>query len=187
MHQTLVTNIRWYWCSCESESHSVMSDSLWPHEIFQARILEWVDYSFSSGSSQPRNQTWVFCIAGWFFTNWAIREAQWCSWLVSNCDTCSNGLAFPGGSVVKNLPARQEMRIWSVVWEGPLEKEMATHSRILAWQIPWIEEPGGLQSMGSQRVPHDFRTKQHQQQQNDESRGGGRDGSGVKESTPRTS
>ena len=55
---------------------------------------------------------------------------------------------FPGGSVAKNLPAKQETWDWSLGWEDPLEKEMATHSSILAWQIPWTEEPGGLQSMG---------------------------------------
>ena len=56
---------------------------------------------------------------------------------------------------VKNLPAVQETRVQSLVWEDPLEKEMATHSSILAWKISWTEEPGGLQSMGSQRVGHD--------------------------------
>ena len=50
----------------------------------------------------------------------------------------------------------QEMRVRTLDWEEPLEKEMATHSIILAWRIPWTEEPGGLQSMGLQRVkPHD--------------------------------
>ena len=56
---------------------------------------------------------------------------------------------------VKNLPAVQETRVRSLGWEHPLEKEMATHSSILAWKILWTEEPGGLQSMGSQRVGHD--------------------------------
>ena len=56
---------------------------------------------------------------------------------------------------VKNLPAVQETRVQSLGWEDPLEKEMATHSSILAWKISWTEEPGGLQSMGSQRVGHD--------------------------------
>ena len=63
---------------------------------------------------------------------------------------------FPGDSVVKNLPAKQEMWAVSLGREDPLEKEMATHSSILAWRIPWPEEPGGLQSMGSQRVGHDL-------------------------------
>ena len=53
--------------------------------------------------------------------------------------------------MVKNLPTMQEILIQSLVWEDPLEKEMVTHFSIFAWEIPWIEEPGGLQSMGSQK------------------------------------
>ena len=56
---------------------------------------------------------------------------------------------------VQRLPARQEPQIRSLGQEDPLEKEMATHSSILVWKIPWMEEPGGLQSMGSKRVGHD--------------------------------
>ena len=57
--------------------------------------------------------------------------------------------------VVKNLPAMQETWVQSLGQEDPLEKGMATHSSIRAWEIPWTEEPGGLQSMGLQRVRHD--------------------------------
>ena len=53
---------------------------------------------------------------------------------------------------VKNLPAMQQTQVRSLGWEELLEKGMATHSNILAWRIPWTEEPGGMQSMGSQRV-----------------------------------
>ena len=53
---------------------------------------------------------------------------------------------------VKRLPAMQGTQVLSLGWEDPLEKEMATHSSILAWEIPWTEEPGGLQSMGSQEL-----------------------------------
>ena len=56
---------------------------------------------------------------------------------------------------VKHLPALWETRVRSLGQQDPLEKEMATHSSILAWKIPWTEEPGGLQSMGSPRVGHD--------------------------------
>ena len=56
---------------------------------------------------------------------------------------------------VKRLPAMRKTWVQSLGQEDPLEKEMATHSRTLAWKIPWMEEPGGLQSMGSQRVGHD--------------------------------
>ena len=73
-----------------------------------------------------------------------------------------------GGSVVKNPPANagdSETQVQSLGQEDPLEKEMATHSHILAWEIPWTEMPGGLQSKGLQRVGHDLVTKQQQQQQ----------------------
>ena len=66
-------------------------------------------------------------------------------------------LGFPGGLAVKNLPAMQELQetwVQSLGREDPLEKEMATHSSSLAWENPHTEEPGGLQSMGSQRVGH---------------------------------
>ena len=56
---------------------------------------------------------------------------------------------------VKNLPAMQETWVGSLGWEDPLEKGKATHSNILAWRIPWTEEPGRAQSMASQRVGHD--------------------------------
>ena len=60
---------------------------------------------------------------------------------------------FPIAQTVKNLPAMQETRVRSLGWEDPLEK--ASHSSILTWRIPWIEEPGGLESVGLQRVRHD--------------------------------
>ena len=63
-------------------------------------------------------------------------------------------MGFPGGSVIKNLPAMQEMQVGSLGRDDPLERGMATHSSILAWRIPWTEEPGGLQSIGSQGVGH---------------------------------
>ena len=56
---------------------------------------------------------------------------------------------------VKNLPAVRETWVRSLGWEDPLEKEMAAHSSILAWKIPWMVEPGGVPSMGSYRVGHD--------------------------------
>ena len=57
--------------------------------------------------------------------------------------------------MIKSLPAMQEMQFQSLGWEDPLEEEMAIYSSILAWEIPWTEEPGRLQAMGSQRVGHD--------------------------------
>ena len=69
-------------------------------------------------------------------------------------------LDFPHGLVVENTPAMQERQVQSLGWEDLLEKEMATHSSLPAWRIPWTEELGGLQSMGSQRVRQDSATKQ---------------------------
>ena len=65
----------------ESENHSVVYDSLWPmdytvHGILQAKIMEWIAFPFSRGSSQPSDWTQVSCIAGGFFNSWATREAQ---------------------------------------------------------------------------------------------------------------
>ena len=75
--------------------------------------------------------------------------------------------SFPGGSVIKKkkkirLPV-QETRVQPLEWEDPQEKEMATHSSIPAWEIPWTEEPGGLQSVGLQRVGQDLASRQQQQ------------------------
>ena len=67
------------------------------------------------------------------------------SWLV----------ALLGAQMVKNLPAMQETEVQSLGQEDAPEEGMATHSTLLAWRIPWTEEPGGLQSMGSQTVRHD--------------------------------
>ena len=70
---------------------------------------------------------YFFCLMFWFF----------------GCKACEI-LGLPGGSVVKNPPAIQETWVRSLGWDDPLEKEMATHSSILAWEIPWTDEPGGL-------------------------------------------
>ena len=68
-------------------------------------------------------------------------------------------VAFLVAQVVKNPPAMWETWVWSLGWEDPLEEGMATHSSILAWRIPWTEEPGGLQFMGSWRAGHNWANK----------------------------
>ena len=67
-------------------------------------------------------------------------------------------MGFPVAQTVKNVTALQETRVWSLGQEDPLEKGIATHSSILAWRSPWTEEPGGLQSMGSQTAEDDWVT-----------------------------
>ena len=67
-------------------------------------------------------------------------------------------MGFPGATAVKNRPVMQKTQetwVKSLGGEDPLEEDMATHSSILAWEIPWTEQPGGLRSLGSQRVGHD--------------------------------
>ena len=103
------------------------------------RILEWVTYPFFSGSSPPRNWTKVSCIAGGFFTNWAVLS------VLEQYSRC-------------HLPM-QEMQVCSLGQEYLLEEEMAIHFSILAWKIPWTKEPGGLQSMELQRIGHDWATQ----------------------------
>ena len=66
----------------------------------------------------------------------------------------------------------QEMQVQSLGWEDALEEEMATHSSFIAWEIPWTEEPGGLQSVGSKRVGHDRAIEHHTQMQSSFSRTG---------------
>ena len=137
--------------------------------ILQARILEWLAIPFSRGSSQPRDWTWVSCIAGRFLTDWANREFGFCILTLYPANILkafiSLGSVFIdnfGASLVaqtvKHLFAMQETRVRSLGREDPLEKEMATHSSILTWKIPWTSEPGRLPSMGSQRVGHDWAT-----------------------------
>ena len=72
--------------------------------------------------------------------------------------TLMERLDFPGGSVVKNPLLMQEMWVQSLVQEDPLEKKMATHSSIRAWDIPWTEDPGGLRSLGLQKSQKWLRT-----------------------------
>ena len=81
----------------------------------------------------------------------------WCFYTLWNDPHSKTGYHLsPYKAVNYNLPAMQETRFWSLVQEDPLEKGMPTHPSILAWRMPWTEEPGGLQSMGLQRVGHDW-------------------------------
>ena len=118
------------------------------HGILQARILEWVAISSSRESSQPRDQSHISCMS---------RQILDC------LSHLGNGLWPPiyppraslGAQMVINPPAMQETQVQPQGWEDPPEKGIATHSDVLAWRIPWTEEPGRLQSMGSQRVRQD--------------------------------
>ena len=81
------------------------------------------------------------------------------SWhLVREFEVCHARETYLVAQTVKRLPTMRETWVWSLGWEDLLEKEMAPHSSIRAWKIPWTEEPGRLQSMGSRRVGHDWAT-----------------------------
>ena len=82
------------------------------------------------------------------------------SFLLHPTLSCANCAGFRGQSL-KRLPAMWETWVRSLGWQDPLQKEMAAHSSILAWRIPWMEEPGGIQSTGSQRVGHNWATSLH--------------------------
>ena len=96
------------------------------HGIFQARILEWVAIPYCRGSSCPKDRTCIFCL---------YCPGRWIVYLLSTWGTYTR--------------ETQEVQIWSLGRKDPLELEMTTHSSILAWKIPWTEELGRLQSMGS--------------------------------------
>ena len=97
----------------------------------RCKILKWINYFMQSKYS-------------WAFSPYSLNYME--------------SKEFPGSSDGKESPAMQKMWVRSLSWEDPLEEETVTHSNILAWRIPWTEKPGGLQSLGSQRVRHDWAT-----------------------------
>ena len=111
---------------------------------YQAKIkTEEIDaYSWVKGTNVKKKKNYIFSLP------YDIRESQ----------NHGGTWASLTSQTVKNLLAVQETQAWYLGWDDPLEKGMATYSSILAWRIPWTEEPGGLQSMGSQTVEQDWVT-----------------------------
>ena len=128
------------------------------HGISQTRILEWIAISFSRESFWPSDRTHVCCISRWICYHWDTREALF-------PHPYRFGWASPVAQMVKSPPAMKETWVWPLGQEDPLEKGTATHSSILAWRIPWTEQPGRLQSMGSPRVRHNRVTNTHTSEQ----------------------
>ena len=115
--------------------------------VFFGHIVQQAELPLSGIKSRPS------AVEAWSLNYWIAREVSavgfwWIQFIGLRKHSSISGLlrvflGFSGGSVVKK-PAMQEMQVWSLGWEDPLEEGMATHSSILAWRIPWTEEPGGL-------------------------------------------
>ena len=146
-----------------------MSDSLWPHGLQHARFpclsstpgaysnscrSSWWCHPVISSSVIPFSSCLQFSPSIRVFSNESVLHIRWPKdWSFSF--SISPSLV---AQTVKRLPTMRETWVQSLGWEDLLEKEMATHCSILAWKIPWMEEPGRLQSMGSQRVKHHWAT-----------------------------
>ena len=131
--------------------------SLQPYGPYPARLLcPWDSPGKSTGVDCHALLQGIFLTQGsnlcpLCFMHWQAGSLPLEPPLITEEVTLANSLGFPGGSAVKNLSATQETQVRSLGQEDPLEKEMAIHSSILAWEIPRTEEPGGLQSMGLQK------------------------------------
>ena len=124
---------------------------LWSPVLGQVRIWGCILNALSSSSCLPR---WSPCSMMLYLTYYILTRCHPSAnpfWVLVH-------LTVLVAQRLKRLPAMQEIWVWSLGQEDPLEKEIATHSSILAWRIPWTEEPDGLQSTGSQRVGHDWVT-----------------------------
>ena len=126
--------------------------------IHSAKVMEHLSRKCQGTQKIKKNQT---CPA--FITYWMNNQFQniksfitiLMTFTIANTYTALTKLTCFMAQMVKNLPAMQDTWVRSLVWEGPLEKGMATHSTVLAWRISQTEKPGRLQSMGSQRAGHD--------------------------------
>ena len=134
---------KWKW-SC-----SVISDPHRPHGLQPTRLLHPWDFP---GKSTAVGCHCLLCLWGLHHPNTKTRQKYHTQ--KENYQPLSLGLSL--AQMVRNLPVERETWVWSLCQEDSLEKGMVTHFSILAWRIPWTEEPGGLQSMGSQRVRHDW-------------------------------
>ena len=130
-------------------------DSIWKKEIFFPLKAK---TATTQATCQSDMKSLLSVSFDWL---WNRGVAFWPGYIAHHCFVLVGSFAwgFPGGSTVKYPPAVQRIQVQSLGWEDPLEEGTATHSSILVWRIPWSEEPGGLQSMGSQRVGLDWATE----------------------------
>ena len=131
-----------------------MKDTL----IHSAKVMEHLSRKYQGTQKIKKNQTCPALITYWMnnqFQNIKSFIIILMTFTIANTYTALTTLTCFMAQMVKNLPAMQDTWVRSLVWEGPLEKGMATHSTVLAWRISQTEKPGSLQSMGSQRAGHD--------------------------------
>ena len=140
----------------DSGAHQVPSGSACPPSLSLPHLQGWFWYQI------PYN-----CKKHQAFILWGIRPAEKSSPLFFFFwqQTRPNRASLVA-QMVKNLPAKQETWVWSLGWEDSWRKGLATHSSTLAWRIPWTEEPGGLQSMGSHRLDMTEWLSKHTQRSN---------------------
>ena len=157
---------------------SVVSNSLWPHGLQHTRLpcpsptprayssscpLNWWCHPTISSSVIPfSSRLQSFPPSGSFQMSQFFPSGGQSIGVSASASVLPMKVQEWFPSVVNNLTAKQETWVWYLGWEDSLEEEMVTHFSTLAWKIPWTEEPGGLQSMGSQRVGHDWVTNQRQ-------------------------
>ena len=122
----------------------------WPGEFHRQRSLAGYSLWGRKGSDTTEQLNWTELTVVVHFFYGCVQQR-----VLQKYSTWSASLV---AQMVKNLPAKQETWVWSLGQEVPLEKGMATHSSILAWRIQWTEKLGRLQSMGSQRVRHEWAT-----------------------------
>ena len=139
------------WALCETPA-------LWKPRIHGVRAEVLLAVAVISNSNFPGALETLTQINSllFFVKNTFTPEEKWGIFSLYLQSTIHLDWGFPGGSVVENLPAKLETRVWSLGQKDLLEKEMATHSSILVWEIPWTEEPGGLRSMRLQRVERNW-------------------------------
>ena len=128
--------------------------SLWPHLLLFCHHLLYLSHTgLFAIFLQHTKYSAILRLLYWLYPPSRTFSPQDICWLIQRytLDTCqllTLSVGFSGGSVLKNLSSMQEAWVQSPGWEDPLEKERATHSSIRAWEIPWTEEPGRVQSMG---------------------------------------
>ena len=124
------------------------STTIWKHQFFSTQPSLWYNSHICTCLLE---KLWLFLVAVIYHHRLDEHEFE-------HVQTLGDSGASPVAQMVKNLPAMQETQVRSLGREDSLEKGMPAHSSILAWKIPWTEKPGRLQTMGSQRVRHDWAT-----------------------------